>query len=135
MTMRTEHQALIVVMILVFASLFLTPDLMIAAFAMMLTFSILFPLTNVYDRRKVTGYSIQRMDPIEQGILAAMIFFTWPLMLAFTIYHQQKSGRAIEYVVENNQWMYQVWYGQRPMVMLNVFCYAELMLIFFYNFI
>ena len=45
-----------------------------------------------------------------------------------------KSGRNIEYVVENNQWMYQVWYGQKPMVLLNVFCYAELMLIFFYNF-
>ena len=134
MAMQTGQQALIVVMILVFASLFLTPDLMVSAFAMLLTFTILFPLTNVYDGRKVTGYSIQRMDPIEQASLAVMIFFTWPLMLAFTFYHQQKSGRNIEYVVENNQWMYQVWYGQKPMVLLNVFCYAELMLIFFYNF-
>ncbi|GEM_PF-4114495 len=135
MTMRSDQQALIVVMILVFASLFLSPDLMVSSFAMLLTFSILFPLTNVYDRRKMTRHSIQKMEPVEQIMMGLVVFFTWPLILAFIIYHQQKSGRAIEYVVEKNQWMYQIWYGQRPMVMLNIFCYAELMLIFFYNYI
>ena len=135
MAMQSGQQALTVVMILVFASLFLTPDLMISAFAMLLTFSILFPMTDIYDGRRVTGYSIQRMQPVEQALVAVLIFLTWPLMAAFTLYHQKESGRSIEYTIENNQWMYQVWYGQKPMVLLNVFCYAELMLIFFYNFI